>query len=142
MFQNPKPVGKFSKRYLDSLTPPSERQEIRSPGENGFSVRISTTGAISFYYLYRHQGAKGRLQIGPYPDMKLATARGLYETAHENRLANRWPLLPESETQPEPVDPPAPGKTVAKMWRAYLKEKVRERKHYCKSQKPPLPPSR
>jgi hypothetical protein len=52
----------ISKQYPDTLIP-------------GFGVRVSNKGLRTFYYRYKIGSKYGRLTLGHFPDVKLATAR-------------------------------------------------------------------
>ncbi|MCF8037816.1 MAG: tyrosine-type recombinase/integrase [Desulfohalobiaceae bacterium] len=65
---------KFTDKYLRSLKPNGERQEIRE--DSGLIIRVSKTGKKVFAYAYKRQGRMRRVTIGGFPAMPLVDARG------------------------------------------------------------------
>ncbi len=66
---------RITKRVVDSLKPEAERYEVHDTDTKGFMLRVSTTGRITFYVYYRHNGVRRRPMIGGYPRLTVEQAR-------------------------------------------------------------------
>ncbi len=63
-------------RSVDAIKPPATGQvDYFDEKLPGFGLRVSYGGRKAWILLYRHNGAKRRLTIGPYPAISLANAR-------------------------------------------------------------------
>jgi len=71
-------MHKLTKKFIDSLNPPSAGYEIKWDGElKGFGVRITSKGIITFIIDYRNKnGRRRRMSIGRYGVLTPAQARG------------------------------------------------------------------
>lgn len=59
---------------------PEESDYTRSEG-NGFSVRVMPSGVKTWLYLYTFDGKRRKMNLGPYPEVTLETARTKFEDA-------------------------------------------------------------
>jgi integrase len=68
------------------LPAPGKRREYRDGNVTGLALRVTSSGAKSWVYLYSLNNQKRRLTIGPFPAITLARARELAR-AHERTVA-------------------------------------------------------
>jgi len=68
---------KFTKRFLDTLTPPdSGRATYHDEATDGLQLRVSSSGTKTFCVYRRAKGgAPERITLGRYPDLPLEAAR-------------------------------------------------------------------
>lgn len=70
--------NKLSDKALKALHgKPQKRQKMVADGR-GLSVRVSTSGTVSFVFFFRHSGRQSApvwMTLGKYPDMTLKQAR-------------------------------------------------------------------
>jgi len=92
---------KFTDLFLKSLKP-QEKRYVVNEGQ-GFMIRISPTGAKTFYIRYKYKGKDKKLALGDYPATSLATARVKYGDAAK--------LLHEG-IDPAAPPPPLIGETI------------------------------
>ncbi|WP_312740812.1 integrase arm-type DNA-binding domain-containing protein [Cedecea neteri] len=75
-------LNKLTDRKLRSLLGGSSDKEVKLSDGGGLMVRITKTGAISWFFRYRIGGRDSeptRLTLGKYPDVTIKQARGLRE---------------------------------------------------------------
>lgn len=87
--------NKLSDKALRSfLGKPRDKQKTIADGK-GLSVRLSTSGAVSFVFYYRIYGqvAPIWLTLGKYPDMSLKLAREMRDKCREWLAENRDPRI-------------------------------------------------
>ncbi|HET7410645.1 MAG TPA: integrase family protein [Paracoccaceae bacterium] len=78
-----------------SLKPAERRYEIGDERTPGFSVRVGSTGRITFYYSGRNSESRQvRLALGTYPDLSVKEARA---KAVENRRLTKEGRDPRAE---------------------------------------------
>lgn len=82
---------KFSDLYIKSLQPRANRFTVFE--KDGFGIRVSPTGRITFCYEYKIGKTHRRLTLGPYPSLKLGDARKLHRDALTQREKGLDPAL-------------------------------------------------
>jgi len=103
-------VPKITDLMLKNLRPDGRRRDILE-GE-GFGVRVSERGTISFVWFYRRDGRLRRLTLGRYPAMTLGEARTAWRKARDARDVGRDPAADKRQREarvysPEVSDPGA-----------------------------------
>ena len=68
------------------LPKPGKRLEYRDGNVTGLALRVTSTGAKSWVYLYSLNNQKRRLTLGPFPAITLARAREIAR-GHERTVA-------------------------------------------------------
>lgn len=59
---------------------PEEKKYVRGEG-NGFTIRVMPSGVKTWLYVYAVNGRRREMNLGPYPDVSLETARLKFEEA-------------------------------------------------------------
>ena len=72
---------KFSDVYLKSLKPEEKKYYRREA--NGFTVRVMPSGAKTWLFVYTFEGKRKEMNLGSYPEVRLADARTKYSAAFE-----------------------------------------------------------
>jgi len=72
---------KFSDVFLKSLKPEEKKYYRREA--NGFTVRVMPSGAKTWLFVYTFEGKRKEMNLGSYPEVKLADARTKYAVAYE-----------------------------------------------------------
>ncbi|WP_272872349.1 Arm DNA-binding domain-containing protein [Pectobacterium carotovorum] len=70
--------NKLSYKALKALHGKPQHRQKMVADDRGLSVRVSTNGAVSFVFFFRHSGRQSSLvwmTLGRYPDMTLKQAR-------------------------------------------------------------------
>ncbi|HIB43482.1 MAG TPA: DUF4102 domain-containing protein, partial [Nitrospina sp.] len=60
---------------VKSLRPKESRYIVWEDGGTGLGVRVSPADRKSFIFMYRFDGKPRMMTLGPYPKLKLVTAR-------------------------------------------------------------------
>lgn len=76
---------KFTNRVIESLRPKDKRHDVWEDGRNGFGVRVSVKGRVSWQYMYRFDGKARRMTLGKFPAMGLADAHTAHAIAEKLR---------------------------------------------------------
>ncbi|MCK0142992.1 integrase arm-type DNA-binding domain-containing protein [Aliiroseovarius sp. F20344] len=119
---------------------PLEVKRLTKPGVHavggvaGLALQVTSTGARSWVFRYRHNGRRREAGLGPYPDVPLAKARDYAREAREllrngvDPIAERQAARRKLLTFAEAVERYAEEKTVEfnshlhrKQWKASLK---------------------
>src|SRR5882757_5076419 len=72
---------RLTKRAVDGLEPRTTPYEIVDVELKGFLLRLEPGGTRSWFYTYRHQGARKRILLGRYPGLSCDGARSLATAA-------------------------------------------------------------
>lgn len=83
----------------------------------GFGLRVTSSGAASFFLDYRFRGRQRRFTIGAYPELTVTAARGIAEDRRADIRAGKDPL--EERRKSRAVA------TVAELGEHYLREVAR-----------------
>lgn len=70
----------FTDAHIRNLKPKTVKYYEREG--RGFTIRVMPSGAKTFLYVYTYQGKRKELNLGAYPEVKLADAREKYQVAH------------------------------------------------------------
>lgn len=74
-------MGKpFSDKLLTSLKPKATKYYSREG--RGFAVRVMPSGVKTFLFIYTHDGKRREMNLGNYPHVTQAEARGQYQAAY------------------------------------------------------------
>jgi len=65
---------KFTDKYIANLKPQNKMYQIREG--DGFGVRVLPSGLRIFIFIYTLAGKRRQMNLGDYPDISLADARG------------------------------------------------------------------
>lgn len=117
-------IKTFSDRYLKSLKGKNSSYDVREGTGGGFAVRVMPSGTVSFQFLYRFDGKARRMNLGRYPAMSLAEARGLHREAYGATLAGRDPANERKEEKAERLAEQqaiAQAKSVKQLIESFLK---------------------
>lgn len=71
---------KFTDVYLKNLKPEEKKYYIREA--NGFTVRVMPSGAKTWLFVYTINGKRKEMNLGSYPEVKIADARVRYGEAY------------------------------------------------------------
>lgn len=74
-------MKRFTDIAIQKLKPRATRYDVREG--NGFLLRVFPSGERSFQFVYQRHGIKKRLTLGPYPLIKLESARSAHRRALE-----------------------------------------------------------
>ena len=78
----------LSDRELESIKPTGTRYEELEPGSNGFGVRVSSTGVVTFIYRYLFEARPRKMTLGQYPAVSLKEARKRHSVARAKLLSD------------------------------------------------------
>lgn len=119
---------KFTDLLLKSLKP-REKRYVVNEGQ-GFMIRVSPTGAKTFYIRYKYNGKDKKLALGDYPMTSLATARVKYGEAAKQLHEGIDPAAPPPSLIEETKEADI---TVAEMAEKYIEwsEKHHSKEWHC-----------
>ncbi len=72
---------KFTDRSVQALKKTGKREDVWETGRNGFGIRLSAAGTVSWQYMYRFEGLPRRMTLGKYPKIGLADAHEAHAVA-------------------------------------------------------------
>lgn len=68
-------IKALTAKFVENIKPNGKRQEFCDPYLKGFGLRVSKTGAKTFYVRFRYRGKIERKTIGSYPVFSLLEAK-------------------------------------------------------------------
>lgn len=86
---------KFTDKYIANLGP-QEKQYVKREGE-GFAIRVLPTGQKTWLFIYTFDGKRRQMNLGSYPDTKLADARTVHKAASAMLTDKQHPRDPQEE---------------------------------------------
>ncbi len=86
---------KFTDKYISNLKPKDSMYQVRE-GE-GFGIRILPSGHKIWIFTYTFDGRRRQMNLGSYPDKKLADARTDYSSAYSILHDKQNPRDPQAE---------------------------------------------
>ena len=86
---------KFTDKYIANLGP-QEKQYVKREGE-GFAIRVLPTGQKTWLFIYTFDGKRRQMNLGSYPDTKLADAKTAYKAASAMLTDKQNPRDPQEE---------------------------------------------
>jgi integrase len=105
-------------RELVGLKPKKARYEVAISGARGLCIRVYPDGQRIFEYRYvAANGTRRRMQLGPYPALKLVDARDKATRFRTTVIDGRDPSAERAEAK----DAKRNGETVDELTRAYFK---------------------
>lgn len=118
-------------RFVASVTT-KERENFFDTKARGLALRVTPSGAKTFYFVYRAQGKPQWLTLGSYPAVSLATARTLaLDKRHGLDVDGRDPAAERRTEREAAKAPPAPTPSIytfadlAKLYEKLAKQKKR-----------------
>ncbi|WOJ03421.1 tyrosine-type recombinase/integrase [Citrobacter koseri] len=101
-------INKLTDRKLRALLGIASEKEVKLADGGGLMVRITKSGAISWFFRYRIGGRDSephRLTLGKYPDMSLKQARDVRDQCRTWLAEGRDPKLQLKLTKSETLKP-------------------------------------
>jgi len=86
---------KFTDRYILSLKPQDKMYQVRE--SEGFGIRVLPSGYKIWIFTYTFDGRRRQMNLGSYPDKKLADARTDYSSAYSMLHDKQNPRDPQAE---------------------------------------------
>ncbi len=76
-------MQQFTKHFIETLAPKSNRVEYYAEEYPGFGIRVSPNGHKSWIYRFKVKGKQHKQKLGNYPDSTLDEAREIYNSAKD-----------------------------------------------------------
>lgn len=115
---------RFTEKAIRALKPTDKRQDWREDGKPGFYIRVFPSGAKSWMYLYKKDGAQRRLTLGSYPAMSLTEAHAAYAEYRLEVKRGGDPAAREQEEKRQQKE----GDTVTQLAAEYIEKWAKPRK--------------
>lgn len=124
---------KFTDRSVQALKKTGKREDIWEAGRNGFGIRLSAKGTISWQYMYRFEGTPRRMTLGKYPMMDLADAHQAHAEAERKKSRGIDPATEKVSNNVENRKMPTVSGLVDLYVAAATKKSIREDIGYFKN---------
>lgn len=121
---------KFTTRSIEALKATGKREDIWETGRNGFGVRLSASGTVSWQYMYRFDGLPRRMTLGKFPMMGLADAHEAHARAEKQKSLGFDPAAEKVSNNVENRKMPTVEGLITQYLDAATKKSIREDKGY------------
>lgn len=112
----------FSVKYIESLKPRGKIYDIRE--SKGFGIRVLPSGVKTWFFIYRFDGQRRFMNLGHYPAISLAAARGKYRAAYDLYEQGKDPANLAEQAKEERRKAP----TVSDLCEEYIERHAKPRK--------------
>lgn len=108
-------VKRLTETGVARINPESGRHEIADELVTGLTLRVSTSGVKSWYFIYRLGGKQRRMLLGHYPDISLRQARDIVRQGKEQMAYGNDPYSLRQKKIMEQIRKEEDGLTIEKL---------------------------
>ena len=91
----------FTDKFIKNLKPKNRRYDLRERSGQGFGIRVTPSGQMSWIFIYNFEGRKQRMTLGGYPAISLAKARELHRNAIRSLVNGNNPTILQQKAKTE-----------------------------------------